>query len=82
MALAIVVGYDLRAAFPGGETLSLARRDGTGPALALVGARGDLPIRYTRLRRTIQAMSGAQLRLTRLPKALAEALRLVDEVAP
>jgi hypothetical protein len=82
MALAIVVGYDLRAAFPGGETLSLARRDGTGPALALVGARGDLPIRYTRLRRTIQAMSGAQLRLTRLPKVLAEALRLVDELTP
>ncbi len=82
MALAIIVGQDLRAAFPGGETLSLARRDGTGPAIALVRARGDLPMRYTRLRRTIQATSGAQIRMTGLPEVLAEALHLVDELTP
>jgi hypothetical protein len=82
MALAIVVGHDLRAAFPGGETLSLARRDGTGPAIALVRAHADLPMQYTRLRRTIQATFGAQIRMTRLPEVLAEALHLVDELTP
>jgi hypothetical protein len=76
MALAIVVGHDLRTAFPGGETLSLAR---PGPAIALVRARGDLPMRYARLRRTIQATFGAQIRMTRLPGLLTEALRLVDD---
>jgi hypothetical protein len=43
MALAIGVGRDLRAAFPGGETLSMARPHAgheTGPAIALVPARG------------------------------------------
>jgi hypothetical protein len=79
MALAIVVGHDLRAAFPGGETLSLAR---PGPAIALVHAHGDLPMRYARLRRTIQATFGAQLRMTPLPGRLTEALRLVDGFLP
>ena len=81
MALAILVGHDLRAAFPGGETLSLARRTGPGPAIALVRARGDLPLRYARLRRSIQATFGTQIRMTRLPGMLTEALRLVDELA-
>jgi len=79
MALAIVVGHDLRAAFPGGETLSLAR---PGPAIALVRAHGDLPMRYARLRRTIQATFGAQIRMTPLPGLLTEALRLVDGFLP
>lgn len=85
MALAIVVGHDLRAAFPGGETLSLARRNGitgTGLAIALVRVRADLPMRYARLRRTIRGGLDAQLRMTRLPGLLPEALRLVDELAP
>ena len=78
LALPILVGRDLRAAFPGGETLSLAK---PGPAIALVPARGDLPLRYARLRRNIQAAFGTQIRITPLPGQLTEALRLVDELA-
>ena len=78
LALPILVGRDLRAAFPGGETLSLAK---PGPAIALVQARGDLPLRYARLRRNIQAAFGTQIRMTPLPGQLTEALRLVDELA-
>jgi hypothetical protein len=79
MALAILVGHDLRATFPGGETLSLARHNGPGPAIALVRAHTDLPLRYARLRRSVQATLGAQIRMNRLPPALGEALRLVDD---
>jgi hypothetical protein len=78
LALPILVGRDLRAAFPGGETLSLAK---PGPAIALVPARGDLPLRYARLRRNIQAAFGTQIRMIPLPGQLTEALRLVDELA-
>lgn len=78
LALPILVGRDLRAAFPGGETLSLAK---PGPAIALVPARRDLPLRYARLRRNIQAAFGTQIRMTPLPGRLPEALRLVDELA-
>lgn len=79
MAAAILLGHDLRAAFPGGETLTLAR---PGLALALVGAADDLPLRYARLRRMIQGALGAQIQMTRLPRGLAEALRLVEEALP
>ena len=83
MALAITVGQDLRAAFPGGDTLTLARPDGvTERAIALVCDRPDLPIRHARLRRTIWGSRGAQIRLTRLPRLLPEALRLVTDLAP
>jgi hypothetical protein len=78
MTLAILVGQDLRAAFPGGETLSMAK---PGPAIALVRARGDLPLRYARLRRSIQVTFGTQIRMTPLPGLFTEALRLVDELA-
>jgi hypothetical protein len=78
IALPILVGRDLRAAFPGGETLSLAK---PGPAIALVPARRDLPLRYARLRRNIQATFGTQIRMTPLPGRLTEALCLVDELA-
>jgi hypothetical protein len=78
LALPILVGRDLRAAFPGGETLALAK---PGPAIALVPARRDLPLRYARLRRNIQAAFGTQIRMTPLPGQLTEALRLVDELA-
>jgi hypothetical protein len=77
-ALAILIGHDLRAAFPGGETLSLAK---PGPAIALVRAHGDLPLRYARLRRNIQASFGTQIRMTPLPGVLTDALRLVDDLA-
>lgn len=78
LVLPILVGRDLRAAFPGGETLALAK---PGPAIALVPARRDLPLRYARLRRNIQAAFGTQIRMTPLPGQLTEALRLVDELA-
>ena len=78
MALAILVGHDLRAAFPGGETLSIAK---PGPAIALVRARGDLPLQYARLRRSMRATFGTQIRMIPLPGRLGEALRLVDELA-
>ena len=78
LAVPILIGRDLRAAFPGGETLSLAR---AGPAIALVTARHDLPLRYARLRRNIQATFGTQTRMTPLPGRFPEALRLVDELA-
>jgi hypothetical protein len=84
MTVAIGVGRDLRAAFPGGETLSMAgppAGHGTGPAIALVPARGDLPVRYARLRRRVQAAFGTQIRMTPLPGRLTEALRLVDRLA-
>ena len=74
----IGVGHDLRTAFPGGETLSMAK---PGPAIALVRAHGDLPLRYARLRRSIQVTFGAQIRMTPLPGLLTEALRLVDDLA-
>jgi hypothetical protein len=60
------------------EALSLAK---PGPAIALVQARHDLPLRYARLRRHIQAAFGTQIRMTPLPGRLTEALRLVDELA-
>jgi hypothetical protein len=85
MALVILVGHELRTVFPGGETLCLARRNGitgSGPAIALVRERADLPMRYAKLRRRIQETFGAQIRMTRVPDGLAEALRLVDELSP
>jgi hypothetical protein len=84
MALAIGVGRDLRAAFPGGETLSMAgphAGHGTGPAIALVPAGRDLPLRCAGLRRSVLATFGTQIRMTPLPGRLTEALRLVDELA-
>jgi hypothetical protein len=83
VARAISLGRDLRAAFPGGDTLcgeSLSAF-ASGPAIALVRARGDLPARYANLRRTIRLARGAQLRMTPLPALLTEALRLVNELA-
>lgn len=83
VARAISLGHDLRAAFPGGDTLcgeSLSAF-ASGPAIALVRARGDLPARYANLRRTVRLSRGAQLRMTPLPALLTEALRLVDELA-
>lgn len=78
VALAILVGHDLRTVFPGGETLSLAR---PGPAIALVRVCGDLPFRFTGLRRTINAAFGTQVRMVRLPARLEDAARLLDELA-
>jgi hypothetical protein len=43
--------------------------------------RGDLPLRYARLHRSLQVTFGTQIRMTPLPGQLTEALRLVDELA-
>jgi hypothetical protein len=81
MAQTILIGHDLRAAFPGGETLALVREHQPGPAVALVQASGDLALRYARLRRTIQATFGTETSMNRLPSLLPEALHLVDQLA-
>jgi hypothetical protein len=81
MAQTILIGHDLRAAFPGGETLSLVRENEPGPAIALVRACDDLALRYARLRRTVQATFGTQTGMFRLPGLLPEALSLVDQLA-
>lgn len=78
MARAIRFSHDLRAAFPGGDTLADAS---PRSVIALVKARGDLPARYAGLRRAIRISGGAQVRMAPLPALLAEALRLVDELA-
>jgi hypothetical protein len=79
LAGAILLGHDLRCAFPGGDTLSQA--PGPGPGIALVRACGDTPARYASLRRTLRLRCGAQIRMLPLPALLTEALRLVDELA-
>jgi hypothetical protein len=79
LAGAILLGHDLRSAFPGGDTLSQAPEP--GPGIALVRARGDMPARYAILRRTLRLRCGAQIRMIPLPALLTEALRLVDELA-
>jgi len=81
MALVILLGRDLRAEFPGGETLALAWPDRPGPVLSLVRTAADLPLRFTRLRRTVGVTFGAQIKLTPLPGRVTDALRLVDALA-
>jgi hypothetical protein len=81
MAQTILIGHDLRAAFPGGETLSLVQEHEPGLAIALVRVGDDLPLRHARLRRSVQATFGTQTGMFRLPGLLPEALRLVDQLA-
>jgi hypothetical protein len=78
LSVLILVSNELRAAFPGGETLSLA---GPGRAIALVRALPELPFRATGLRRSLSDAHGTRLRLLRPPARLEEALRLLDELA-
>ena len=54
---------------------------GTGSAIALVPARGDLALRYARLGRRVQDTFGIQIRMTPLPGRLTQASRLVDRLA-
>jgi hypothetical protein len=79
LAGSILLGNDLRTAFPGGDTLSQAAGPGTG--LALVRADDRMPARYARLRRALAARDGAQIRMAALPALLPEALSLVDRLA-
>jgi hypothetical protein len=71
----ILISNDLRATFPGGETLSLA---GSSRAIALVRAVPELAFRATGLRRSLSEAHGARLRLIKPPAQHAEALRLLD----
>jgi hypothetical protein len=78
ISLVILVGHDLRAAFPGGDTLSLDR---PGPAIALVQVTEELAFRFTSLRRTIRAGLGTEARMIRLPARQEDAERLLDGLA-
>ena len=78
ISLVILVGHDLRAAFPGGDTLSL---DCPGPAIALVQVTEELAFRFTSLRRTIRAGLGTEARMIRLPARQEDAERLLDGLA-
>ena len=78
ISLVILVGHDLRAAFPGGDTLALDR---PGPAIALVQATEDFTFRFTSLRRAIRAAFGTEIRLLKLPTQPEDAERLLDGLA-
>jgi hypothetical protein len=78
ISLVILVGHDLRAAFPGGDTLALDR---PGPAIALVQATEDFTFRFTSLRRAIRAALGTEVRMLKLPARPEDAERLLDGLA-
>jgi hypothetical protein len=78
LSVLLLVSNELRAAFPGGETLSLAA---PGRAIALVSALPELQFRATGLRRTLADGHGTRLRLIKPPAQLGEALRLLDGLA-
>lgn len=78
LSVTILLCNDLRAAFPGGETLSLA---GCGRAIALVRGAPELLFRATALRRSLSEEHGARLRLLKPPATLAEARQLIDTLA-
>jgi hypothetical protein len=78
MALAIVIAHELRAAFPGGQTLSLA---GPGLVIVLVGACPEFSFLTAGLRRAMGTMHGVRIRLAKLPARHEEALRLLDGLA-
>jgi len=78
LSVLILVSNDLRAAFPGGETLALA---GPGRAIALARAVPELRFHATGLRRGLAAAHGTRLRLVRPPAGREDALRLLDELA-
>ena len=78
MSRAIGIGHDLRVAFPGGETLSLA-----GPSRLIVlarASRGRDPV-TTGLRSMLADTHGARVRTFRLPVRHEEALHLLNRLA-
>jgi hypothetical protein len=79
LAADILLGHDLRTAFPGGDTLAQSPVSGAG--IALIHAQADLAARYTKLRRTVELGYGARIQLSSLPALLTDALHLVDELA-
>lgn len=78
LSVLILVSNELRAAFPGGETLALAS---SARAFALVRALPELRFRATGLRRNLAALHGTRLRLLKPPAQQEEALRLLDGLA-
>jgi hypothetical protein len=78
IALVILVGHDLRGAFPGGDTLSLSR---PGPAIALVQVTDELPFRFAGLRRAVRAALGTEVRMIKLPDRPEDAEQLLDRLA-
>jgi hypothetical protein len=78
LSVLILVSNELRAAFPGGETLSLAT---SSRAIALVRAVPELQFRAAGLRRNLAAVHGTRLRLLKPPAQFEEAQRLLDELA-
>lgn len=83
LAGSILLGHDLRSAFPGGDTISQVAGPGTGArgGIALVRADDRMPARYARLRRDLAAREGVRIQMTPLPALLPEALCLVDRLA-
>jgi hypothetical protein len=79
LAADILLGHDLRIAFPGGGTLAQSPLSGAG--IALIKTPADMDARYLRLRRTAELGYGARTRMNPLPALLTEALCLVDELA-
>lgn len=78
MTRALVIGNDLRSAFPGGETLSLA---GRSRLIVLARARrGPSPV-TAGLRHILADTHGARVRVYRLPSGHEEALRLLGRLA-
>lgn len=75
IAWTIVIGHELRVAYPGEETLTLL---GAGRAAALVPRRPELELEATRLRRDIAARHGARVWVERLPADATRAAALLD----
>jgi hypothetical protein len=78
LSVLILVSNELRTAFPGGETLSLAT---STRAVALVRAVPELQFRATGLRRSLATVHDTRLRLIKPPAQHEEALRLLDGLA-
>jgi hypothetical protein len=78
LSVLLLVSNELRATFPGGQTLTLG---GSTRAIALVRALPELQFRATGLRRSLADVHGTRLRLIKPPTQLKEALRLLDGLA-
>lgn len=75
IAWTIVIGHELRRAYPGEETLTLL---GAGRAAALVPLRPELELVTARLRRDVSAHHGARVWVEELPEEAAQAGLLLD----
>lgn len=78
IAWTIVIGHELRRAYPGEETLTLLS---AGRAAALVPRRPELQLAAARLRRDIATRHDARVWLERLPETATRAAALLDRLA-